>query len=487
MNLKWFRCNFVVLIVMMLSTISPFAWGNESDPASTKESLNGDHEEEKKSPPNSSKEHEPNPKEPPRRALPAPFASPPFPSGEFQGSPLVGVPPSDEVYPLMELIYKSQKGDAIKKSRIKAYGWINASANVSTSRRTNLPDAYWFVPNHIEMDQAVFRLERELDSVQTSHVDIGFRSTILYGTDYRFITAGGWTSNQLLRRNQLYGYDFTEQYIDLYIPWIAQGMIIRTGRWISCPDIETQFAPDNYMGSHSLLYTYDTSTQTGVMLTAMINKYWTVQAAIHAGTDMAPWYKGAVPTGMFAVRWVARDNKDSIYLVLNSINSAKFRHFRVAGRRAGHDNFNCLAGTWQHAFTDKFIAKTEGYFMWQRDAVVGGTPIIGPSRPYASAGKIGSDIPGTTWTYGVVNYTMYAFSKKGFVTLRNEIWRDADGERSGFRGTYTSHAIGMTYNYTPIFQIRPEIGYYRNWDHRAFDKGKRRGIVLFGADMTLRF
>ena len=40
---------------------------------------------------------------------------------------------------------------------------------------------------------------------------------------------------------------------------------MRVGRWIACPDIETQYAPDNYMGSHSLLFTYDTYTQTGVM------------------------------------------------------------------------------------------------------------------------------------------------------------------------------------------------------------------------------
>src|SRR5262245_22730436 len=37
---------------------------------------------------------------PPRRALPAPFGSP-FPSREWQGFPLIGVPPSTNVYPLM--------------------------------------------------------------------------------------------------------------------------------------------------------------------------------------------------------------------------------------------------------------------------------------------------------------------------------------------------------------------------------------------------
>lgn len=426
-------------------------------------------------------------KDPPRRALPAPFPSPPFPSGEFQGYPLVGVPPSDTVYPFMKFIYKTPWGDCIKKSGVQLYGWINASANRSTCKDSNTPDSYWIVPNRVELDQLLVRLERQLDSVQTDHLDVGFRVSFLYGMDYRYMTAGGWTSGQLLHHNQLYGYDFTEVYTDIYFPEFAEGLIVRIGRWIACPDIETQFAPDNYMGTHSLLFTFDTYTQTGVMFTLMLNKYWTVQAAIHAGTDMAPWYKGAVVTGMLGVRWVSCDNKDSIYLVLNDINAAKFRRFHMYGQPLGHDNFNYLVGTWQHNFRESCHTKTEGYFMWQRDAVVGGTPSAGPVKPFGGGGGIGKDIPGTTWTYGVVNYTMFETSEQSYVTLRNEVWRDANGERSGFPGTYTSHAVGFTYNITPIVQVRPEIGYYRNWCQVAFDNGTKRGMVLAGLDFTVRF
>ena len=235
------------------------------------------------------------------------------------------------------------------------------------------------------------------------------------------------------------------------------------------------------------LFTFDTYTQTGVMFTLMLNKYWTVQAAIHAGTDMAPWYKGALVTGMFGVRWVSCDNKDSIYLVLNDINAAKFRRFHMYGQPLGHDNFNYLVGTWQHNFSESCHTKTEGYFMWQRDAVVGGTPSAGPVKPFGGGGGIGANIPGTTWTYGVVNYTMFETSEQSYVTLRNEVWRDANGERSGFPGTYTSHAMGFTYNITPIVQVRPEIGYYRNWCQVAFDNGTKRGMVLAGLDFTVRF
>jgi hypothetical protein len=426
---------------------------------------------------------------PTRRALPPAFLSPPFPSSEYQGYPLVGLPPDTTQWPLMRAIQGTYLGDFLNDYRIRVYGWINGSANISTDRHSNTPDSYWIVPNSVQMDQLVVRAERQVDSAQTDHIDIGFRSTMLFGTDYRYMTAGGWwpADTQLLKHNFLYGVDFTEQYIDVYYPWLAQGLIVRLGRWIACPDIETQFAPDNYMGTHSLLFTFDTYTQTGVMLTLMLNKQWTVQACINAGDDMAPWYKGATPCGMFGIRWVSRDNNDSIYAVLNQINDAQFRRFLLNGQPAGHDNFNYPVVTWQHRFNDYVHTKTEGYFMWEVNDVVGGTPSIGPTKPFGGGGGIGADLPGTSLAYGVVNYTMFMLSHKDFITVRNEWWKDEDGMRSGFAGNYSSHAIGLTHNFTPELQVRPEIGYYRNWNQPAFDLGTRQGMFLAGVDVTLRF
>jgi hypothetical protein len=425
--------------------------------------------------------------EKPRRSFAAPLPSPPFPSGEWQGYPLIGVPYDDSVYPLMKAIYGGPWGDRIKESRIKMYGWVNASGNWSNAHNSNTPDSYWIVPNSPELDQIVLRLERQVDTVQQDHIDVGFRSTLLFGIDYRYMTAGGWFSQQLLRYNNLYGIDPTEQYIDVYIPRVLQGLVVRVGRWIACPDIETQFAPDNYMGTHSILFTFDTYTQTGVMLTLMLNKQWMLQAAIHAGTDMAPWYAGATPTGMFGIRWVSADNKDSVYVVLNSINDAEFRYFTEGGIPSGHDNFNYVVGTWQHKFGERVHTKTESYFMWQNDAVVGGTPSLGPIMPFGSGGGIGATLPGTSLAYGVLNYTMFKASKNDFITFRNEWWRDQRGMRSGFAGNYTSHAIGLSHNFSSTFQVRPEVGYYRNWDQPAFDLGTKPGIWIAGIDATLRF
>jgi hypothetical protein len=435
-------------------------------------------------PPSSGDEQEPK-----RRALPEPWKSPPFPGHEFQGYPLIGVPPEPISNPLMMGIYNSCAGDFFKRSKIGIEGWVTSSYNWSQDRQSNSPTSYWIQPRNLEMDQAVLRFYRQLDSVQTDHIDWGFRSTFVYGEDYRYLTAGGWLSNQLLVNNRFYGFDPTEQYFDVYIPHILDGMIIRVGRWIACPDIETQFAPDNYLASHSILFTYDTYTQTGVLLTFKTGDQWLWQIGIDAGNDMAPWYKGANPSGFIGIRWVSKDNWTAFYTCLNQINGAQFRHFEVNGQPAGHDNFNYIVTTWEQKLNQSgtFHTKTESYFMWQRDAELGGTPSLGNPQPFGGGGGDGALLPGISYTYGVLNYTMYAFSKKDYLCLRNEYWRDERGMRSGFPGTYTSHTLGWSHTFNSVMQFRPEIGYYRNWTEPAFDLGARNGMWMAGFDFTIRF
>jgi hypothetical protein len=438
----------------------------------------------------------------PRRGLGQSSPSPPFPNHEWQGYPLPGVPPEPIENPFMKALYGADTPftDAIKHSRVKFYGWVTGSANASTAQNSNTPDSYWIVPNRVVLDQAVFRLERELDSVQTDHWDVGFRTTAFYGIDYRYTVAGGWGSDQLFKNNKLNGWDPLENYVDIYNPnsLIGEGSIFRIGRWVACPDIETQLAPDNYLGSHSILFTYDTYTQTGFMHTIKLNDNWTIQGGINAGNDMAPWHQGAVVCGYAAARWTSSDNNNAVYGVLNQIDTAKFRHFtntwgEPPGTPSGHDNFNYYVMTYEHRFNACLITKFESYFMWQRDAELGGTPTLGPvgpwlpTNPNVTPGTDNPTLPGISYAYGVLNYTMFATGQRDYITLRNEWWRDERGMRSGFPGNYTSHTIGWSHQFNDFLMVRPEIGYYRNWNNDSFDLGTHRGVVIAGADLTFRF
>jgi hypothetical protein len=241
------------------------------------------------------------------------------------------------------------------------------------------------------------------------------------------------------------------------------------------------------MGTHSLLFAVDTYTQTGVMLTQRLNEQWNVQFAVHSGTDMAPWYKGSVFTGAAGVRWVAKDNNDAVYAWLNAINSAEFRHFQQYGQPLGHDNFNYFVATWQHRFNKDVQTKFEGYYMWERNAEVSGTPSAGPVKSFGGGGGDGVLIPGYTQSYGLLNYTAFAFTRKDYFTIRNEWYKDESGYRQGARGVLTSHSIGLSHYFNDVFVVRPEIGYYRNWTNPNFDLNTKHGIWVYGLDVTLRF
>jgi hypothetical protein len=424
-----------------------------------------------------------------RNAIPSPWPSPPFPGSEYQGYPLIGVPSSTSVYPFMAAVYGANTplSNRIQQSRIKFEGWATGSGNWSTAKNSNTPDSYWIVPNRYELDQLVLKVERYADTTQEDHADWGFRSANLYGIDYRYTTAGGWFSAQLLKHNHLYGMDPVEEYVNVYVPGFLGGTDIRIGRWIACPDIETQYSVDNYLGSHSLLFTFDTYTQTGVMVTQKINNQNTFQAVLHSGTDMAPWYPGAVATGAFGWRWVAKDNNDAFYTWLNAINTAQFRHFNQYGQPLGHDNFNYIVSTWEHRFSPRVHTKTEGYFMWQYNAELGGTPSAGPVESFGGGGGDGVLLPGKSLAYGVLNYTMFGLGKRDYFTVRNEWWKDERGMRAGFAGNYTSHTIGISHQFNNTLMIRPEIGYFRNWNQPAFDLGTQKGIWIYGFDLTQRF
>jgi hypothetical protein len=415
-----------------------------------------------------------------RRALPAPLDGV-FPGSDYLSpTPLIGVPDTDPVYPLTRVLWAVSP--ALKNAKIKVYGWVNPGISVSTSNKSNIPESYAIVPNRLELDQAVLRVERLPDTVQTDHVDWGFRLTPIYGIDYRWTTAQGWFSGQLLKHNFLYGFDPVEVYALLYLPRVAQGMVIRAGRYISPPDIEAQLAPDNYLFTHSLMFTFDCYTQTGINVDIKLNDHWSIMAGIHAGDDVAPWNGAAHPTGMLMVRWVSKSNNDSIYGGIDSANNGKFKDF--------HDNLQQSNITWTHRFNESgtFLTTTEAYCIYQSQALVGGTVNFGPPRSWFEGVGPGAPIAGNAPAIGFVNYTEWKFSRKDFLSVRPlDVLDDQKGERTGFATTYTSWTVGVTHRFNELISTRPEVRYERAWSARPYDNARRQGQLMFAIDAIFRF
>lgn len=420
-----------------------------------------------------------------RRALPGPY-DPVFPSTEFLGVSSqigIGVPDTDPVWPLEKAIYKECPW--LQQARIKIYGWTNPGMDYSTSHKSNIPMSYSIVPNKPQLDQQIFRIERIPDTVQTEHWDWGFRSTLLYGIDYRWTTAEGWypASHELLHQNSLYGMDPVEQYGVVYIPKVAKGLVLKFGRFISPSDIEAQLAPDNYLWTHSLMFTYDNYTQTGLLASVKLCDHWTLQAGIHAGADIAPWAKAAIPTGEFNIRYIAPNNKDSLYLCCNSINDGKYR---ASGQ---HDNLQEFTIDWSHVFTRRFHTVTEAYWLYEFDDLKGGTVVSPPNIPAFALTGAGVPVHGMAYTLGFVNYTNYAVTSRDYLSLRPlDFLIDPRGMRTGFNTWVSSWTLGWIHRFSDLTCIRPEIRYEHTlWGQGPYDNGTRRHQFTVGFDVIQRF
>lgn len=368
----------------------------------------------------------------------------------------------------------------LKDNDIRIYGWVNPSFNFSTSKNSNVPLSYNIVPNQFELDQLVLRIERSPNTVQTDHVDWGFRVSNIFGIDYRYTTAQGIFSNQLLQHNNLYGYDPVEAYGQIYFPSIAEGMVLTMGRYISPPDIEAQLAPQNYLFTHSVMFTYDAYTQTGVNSAIKLNNQWTVLLGVHAGDDVAPWATGAhIPTAQAMLRWVSGSNNDSLWGGMDSFNGGKFK--------GDHDNLQEFNLTWTHRFNPSFFTATETYYMYQYDSPLGGTCNFGPVASYGGGGGCGAIIPGFSSEFGAVNYTELKVSDKDFISYRTDYLNDFDGERTGFATAYMSFTLGLTHQFTSLIEIRPEVRYEFAFDKTPYDNGAKKDQATFNIDAIFRF
>jgi hypothetical protein len=393
------------------------------------------------------------------RLLPSPLPNPPFPTADWDGGPLVGT----------------------EGNKFKVYGWLDVGGNVSSSRHSNAPTSYDIIPNSVVLDQVGVKFDKQPNTLQTEHFDWGFLSTVIFGTDYRYTVAKGYFSDQLLKDNHKYGVDPAELYGLFYFPKVADGMILKVGRYISPADIEAQWATDNYLYSHSLMFTVDPFTFTGVQATFKLGSYWQLEAGAHFGNDMAPWANSARLNGLLMFRWVSKNNNNSLYGGINSLGSGNYNH--------EHDDLQMVVLTWGHKFNETFHMMTEAYYMWQLHALTGGTVIEGPAHSFLEGVGPGVPIPGAATAQGFVNYFQVLFSKKDYLSIRNDLLNDPQANRTGFKTLYTSHTVGFVHYFTDGVRVRSEVRYERAYADgmTPYDKGTKRDQFTAAMDVIVRF
>ena len=472
-----------------------------------------------------------DPKAPPGRRSDAdwpatPQSSPPMPFTEwpYGGTQSIGVTrPNSVDSPLMAALANTQLGKAMSDAHVQVYGWVAPAGNISSNTVRpggNAPAAYDYTPNTVQLDQAVVYIERLADTVQNDHFDWGFRLSALYGVDYRYTTAYGLFSNQLLNKNAVNGVDFPMLYTDLYFP-VMQGLDIRLGRFISIPDIEAQLAPNNYTYVHSLTYTFDNYTNTGIEATLAVTKNWMVQTGLTVGSDTMPWNAGAritnlmpgnplypdasmlkdpgaVPSVTLGVRWTSDDGKDDLNVVGDALNGGQW----------GYNNLQWIGFTYYHKFNDYWHLAFETWNIHENGVpnlnnatsqgilAGGGTPFSPQFIPFnapnaavcsgpsswnsaaASANTVaGSPLKCTSDTQTFLLYLNYSPNRLNNFSLRTEYFNDPQGQRTGVPNAYADVAFSWQHWLSPQIELRPEIAYYRALDNPAFNGDLAAGIV----------
>jgi hypothetical protein len=425
----------------------------------------------------------------PSVCLQGPLDSPPFPSSGFSygGNPGMCQDGTADRGALMRALDPTAFGKYLDANRISLYGWLEPGFDFSSSRVTkqgNAPAAYDFNANAAFLNQATFYIERVPDTIQTDHVDWGFRVTNIYGTDYRYTTMYGIASDQLLKENHWAGWDIPMAYADLYVPDIGYGTNFRIGRYISLPDIEAQLAPDNYFYSHSILYTTDPYTQIGLVSTTKLDPLgqWQVQFGISGGNDVAPWagHNLVQPTFTFGVNYTSPNSRDNVYIVANSTNDGKF----------GYNNLQSYYFTWYHIFDNpKFHTATESWYMYQNetpnapDAVA--ESFYGVNGPLGAYCRTGTRCQSHEWA--ILNYTMYEIGRHDAIGLRNEYYDDMSGQRTGFQTGYYEVTFGWNHYFSDDIYIRPELGHYHAFNAKVFNGGTKTDLTMFAMDLIVRY
>ena len=446
----------------------------------------------------------PDPTAPPSRRAgwpAAPASTPPYPYTEwpYGGATSIGVTrPNSVDSPLMVALANTEFGKALNAAHVQIYGWINVGGNVSSNTVKpggNWPAAYMYTPNTVQLDQAVIYVERLPDTVQADHIDWGFRVSGLYGENYRYTTAYGLASYQLLNHNLVNGYDLPMVYGEVYVPWVSDGLLLRFGRFISLPDIEAQLAPNNLMYSHSLAYTFDNYTNTGLQATLALNKNWFVQLGVTVGTEAMPWHvgqtipnpfpnpvfpgttmlkdPGAKPSITAGIRWQSDSGHDNIYIVADAINDGTW----------GYNNLQWYGITWYHKFNDQWHLAWENYILGQRNVLNKTDPagiIANGGFPFAP-GIIQFNAPNfaqcsdptvltcTARSIASVMYLNYKATPLDNISLRLEYYHDEEGQRTTVATRYADIGLGLQHWFSPQVEIRPEVTYYRSFNAPAFN------------------
>ncbi|MDD2737816.1 MAG: porin [Methylomonas lenta] len=360
--------------------------------------------------------------------------------------------------------YNVNESALTKSTGIEFGGWASGGvsyASNNNSSHSNSPISFNDRINEFQFNQLNLFMEKAVEKGDSW--DFGGRADWMYGMDSTKTQALGWDNKIMVEdKSSYYSVAFPQAYAEIYAPF-GNGITAKVGHFYTLIGYEVVTSPDNFFYSHAYTMLYgEPFTHTGALLSYDINDMVSVTGGAVMGWDNFRESPGAWDfLGSVSVK---PDDDTSIVTSLitgDTLFGGVLRNTTMYSIVLSHD------------FTDKL------HYVAQHDyGVAQGTPNDNQAD----------------W-YGINQYLTYDINDKLAAGLRAEWFRDADGYRTGFNGSFYAVSAGVNYKPVSWFKLRPELR-YDNFaadsnvaavEKTPFDIGSENDQIGVAMDMIVTF
>jgi hypothetical protein len=325
------------------------------------------------------------------------------------------------------------------------------------------------------LDKISLNVERTVDPTK-KQFDVGFHAEGIYGADAAFIHSNGMMDRQT-GRNQ---WDLLQAYVDVTFPDLP--VRLRVGKWIELAGFEHFSAniygafgdPARALYSYSYQFLYaEPGTQTGALLTYVLNPQWTFDAGFTRGWNQS-LRDGNDSLDFLGRVTFAPSDKTAIIFVMTEGPEFPAGVGRNLPPGDNSDWWTALDLAITQKITDELS--------------------LGLGFDYVDAPHIPGLTGGAKQWGGAAGYVSYAFDPHFTLNTRLEWYKDAaNGFSTGapVSADYYEATVGVAIKPFPkdyVFShllIRPEIRYDHS-DRPAFDSGDRDQLT-FSVDALFTF
>jgi hypothetical protein len=377
----------------------------------------------------------------PAQPVPDPSGAQPAPGGNGNGGdPCEEKNEGPEPWALMRVLKGTYFGCCMEKRGWSVSGWTEGNYTLGNRGPSNLPVAMNDRGDFWQMNQNWLRVDKAIDTSKKEFQWGGRTDWILPGTDARFTPSRNLFDGQ----TGDYRIDLFQAYVDAFLPGVGpQGTTFRVGKFATHCGYELVQAPDTPFVSRSYLFQYNPFTHTGVWAITPLNDTWTVSNGVALGSDN---FFGAPsrPTYLGQLLWAPKGGDTSALFNVVLTNPT----FDAGDNFAFYNYYNMVL---VRKFGEKLTGVVDAAF-----SHMDGIP----------------DVAGAAWWYGAAAYGIYKVNDKWSATLRNELFEDDKGVRTGFAGLYYEATFGLAWSPTRALLIRPGVRYDHNFDNRPWE-GKK--------------